>query len=77
LIDYQKYLLGKTIQVFTEDSVLEGVFEGIQILGPDEGSPFVVIKVDKDRIMFIPESRVERIYLADESSIFGEDGEGS
>jgi hypothetical protein len=75
MINYQDYLLGKSVQVFTQDNILEGIFEGIQILGPDEGSPFVVIKIDEDRVMFIPERVVERIYLVEESGISGENGE--
>ena len=78
MIDYAKYLLGKSVQVFTKDNVQEGIFEGIQMLGSMYGkSPFVVIKVDEDRIMFIPERLVERIYLVDESGLLGEDGERS
>jgi hypothetical protein len=76
MLDYRNYLLGKSVQVFTQDNVVEGIFEGIQILGPDEGSPFVVIKIDEDRVMFIPERIVERIYLVEESSVSGENGEG-
>lgn len=78
MIDYTKYLLGKQVQVFTHDNVFEGVFEGMQILGPfNEGSLFVVLKMDVVRIMYIPESKVERIYLVEEQSVPGEDGEGS
>jgi hypothetical protein len=78
MIDYAKYLLGKSVQVFTKDNVLEGVFEGMQILGPfNEGRLFVVIKMDEERIMFIPERLVERIYLVDEQVVLGEDDQGS
>lgn len=77
MIDYQRMLLGKPVHVFTEKAAFEGIFEGVQLLGPfDEGSPFVVIKMDEDRTIFIPERLIERIDLA-ESIIPGEDGEGS
>lgn len=76
MIDYQRQLLGKTIHVFTNDTIHEGIFEGMQVLGPDgQGSLFAVLKMDEDRTIFIPESLVERIELVGEPSIFGEDGE--
>jgi hypothetical protein len=78
MIDYQKMLLGKTVQVFTQDHVQEGIYEGMQVLGPfNEGSLFVVLKLEEDRTMFIPERIVERIYLVEESSVPGKDGEES
>jgi hypothetical protein len=78
MIDYKKYLLGRQVQIFTEDVVHEGIFEGMQQLASfEEGSFFVIIKIDEDRIMFIPERLIERIYLVDEPVVLGEDGEGS
>lgn len=77
MIDYKRYLLGREVQVCTKNwKAHTGLYEGIQLLGPD-GGPFVVIKLDDNRTMFIPENLVERIYLVEESSIPGEDGEGS
>lgn len=77
MIDYNSFMLGKSVEVITKTAALAGIFEGMQVLGPpDEGSLFVIIKVDEDRTTFIPESRVERIYLV--GSIFSDQaGEGS
>lgn len=63
MIDYRKELLGKSVQVFTRGNLYEGIFEGIQELGPSGRSLFVVLKIDEKRTAFIPSAHLERIYL--------------
>jgi hypothetical protein len=78
MINYYILLLGKPVQVSTEKAMHEGIFEGIQALGPnEEASLFVIIKVDEDRTIFIPERLVERIHFVGESLVPGQDGEES
>ena len=77
MINYNRYLVGKQVQVVTKTFSHVGIFEAIQMVGPKKGSLFVILKIDEDRTRLIPEHLVERIDLVDESGISGQDGEGS
>jgi hypothetical protein len=68
MIDWKQFIYGEFVTLILRgDKEVKGCFEGVERIG-EASFPFVILKPDQNRTIFVPQMLVERIILVQEEN---------